>query len=358
MSPMVDPVSSINKMYQEAGRKVPYPVFMNCFDKLLKSPPKLDPAPPSSDLKPYFHALCQAVDMGVADPRGNDRAREFREKVLPAWKASLPPAEFAEFQQILDGTARKKMAEDKRAQERRAAEESDKRFEEEIKKMGKEDMHAQFSRLAEQAMADEDAAEEAEKSAAEGGPDSAAAGAAAPTDAAAPPAAGAEAAAGAAKPAAVPLLNNVEALVNAFAEKKIPIRYSSMEDKKPYVQYMLGQDKITLQIVKTPNSYYLVLNSPRGYADKPDAAEKMTDLAAQMGYRETQPLTYEVVRGDHAFKLKLGRKSTYIACKRKSEFAPEFVVKALHELHADLAAIVLKFEGGQAAAGGPPPAQE
>src|SRR6056297_2432410 len=116
-----NPVENIRNLYAEDSRPIPYPVFMKCFDALLKDPPDPTPATPSDDLKPHLRAVCMALDLGIADQqdRESDRRQEFEEHILPRWKEYLPEAEFKAFRELLTGKVRKRMERMRREEQKR-----------------------------------------------------------------------------------------------------------------------------------------------------------------------------------------------------------------------------------------------
>jgi hypothetical protein len=101
----VDAIGKIQQIYRAGTRSVPYATFMNVFNSLLSDEVRVVPRDPSDDLRAKLRAACMAVNAGISDPegRGEQRVREFREKILPVWKAWLPESEFAEFAGLLAG---------------------------------------------------------------------------------------------------------------------------------------------------------------------------------------------------------------------------------------------------------------
>ena len=154
MGKKADPVASINQIFQEDSRRVPYPVFMRCFDALMKEPGGTEPEEPSADLKETFRAVCLAIDVGIADrqQRDEDRIEEFYEHIYPVWKEALPESEFQAYQQILDGQVGERMRQRRREEQKKCAEEARKRREKEMDPEFRGEAHARFEQLTAAAM--------------------------------------------------------------------------------------------------------------------------------------------------------------------------------------------------------------
>jgi len=122
-----EPEAAIVQMYEEDAQPVPYPVFMKCFNKLLKDPQALEPAEPSDALEESFRAVCMALDVGLRDTleRGEDRERDFRDHIYPVWTEWLSEEKLARYKRILDGKARRQRRREEWEKLRRLARQED-----------------------------------------------------------------------------------------------------------------------------------------------------------------------------------------------------------------------------------------
>ncbi len=305
-------------MFLSGTRGVPYQVFMTCFTKLLKDPATtLEPLAPSDELREYFRAVCQAVDLGIVDSqdRGKDRKREFYERIYPVWKGSLPEGEFRAYQEILEGKVRERMEQERRERERREAEQAARQAEEALGKVSEEDVHARFARLTRAALLEADEAE----------------------------AAGEQAAAAAAVGPA-PELPSMEALADAISEGGIPILYAPPKEKKPCARYRFKDEKITVQLVKTRHSYCLALIYPRGFAKRVGAGVVVGRQMKKWGYHERKLFSYDKEEYFFLLRVKVGPDSTSIVQQRRPQFTVQALSQALRALHAELVRIITGLE--------------
>ncbi|MFP4027412.1 MAG: hypothetical protein ACLFWL_06440 [Candidatus Brocadiia bacterium] len=355
-----NPVETIQELYFNGKREVPYPVFMRCFDKLLVNPPDLEPAEPTEELKTYFHSVCLAIDRGIADSqdRGKDRKKEFYESILPVWKEKLPRADFREYEDILEGALKERLDKQRHEEEQEEADLAEKRREE-AESASQEEMHAKFAQLMEKALEEEELQEKAE--AEESALPSETAGVAEepPSEQAIKDTEPKSEEPSEEKAAVVeekkeekektdygnvPLVKSVDILGKAFADGKLPIRYTDLEEKNAYARYPLGDYTVLVQIVKTPNSYYLMLKTSIGTGGNAEAAEKAQETLQGLGYQQNKPRSFRRTEGESTFKLKFSKKTTFAACKRTTEFTPDVLAELLHKVHADLAEIVMVFD--------------
>jgi len=313
----IDPVGAIAKMHREGTRKVPYPVFMTCFTKLLKDPGSVEPLPPSEELKQYFRAVCMALDLGIADPerREENRRREFFERIYPAWKAALPEAEFQTYQEILDGKLRERIERDRREQQQREAEEAQKRREELAAARSEEERRAMFQRLMRAALRETETEEEAVGAAA--------------TAVAGP----------------TPERRTVEELATAVARGELPIWYSDPASRKPYACYRYRNQTVVVQLVKTRHTYCLAVRYPKGYARRVGAGVIINKLMQERGYVERKPFSYFKEQYFFVTRIRFGSTSTNIVQQRRAEFTVHALAQALRAVHAELERILDALEG-------------
>jgi len=311
-----DAVGSITKMHREGFHRVPYQVFMTCFNKLVRDPAKVEPYQPSEELKQYFRAVCLAIDAGIADPmgRGEDRKREFYERIYPLWKQRLPQAEFQPYQEILDGRLRERLERERLEQQQREAEEARRKREQALAVRPDEDRHALFQQLTEAALKEAEAEETA----------------------------GEEATVMMVGPA--PERRNVEELATAVSEGRIPIWYGTPEGKKPYAYYYFRKKKVAVQLVKTRHTYCLALRYPRGFAKRVGAGVIVKRRMEEWGYRERKPFSFFKAQYFFTLRARIGNTSTNIVQQRHPEFTVQGLAQALRALHAELVRILRALE--------------
>lgn len=317
----IDPIKVINTIYFEETRSVPYPIFMNCFDRLLQNPPDLQPAEPSEDLEPWFRAVCLALDRGIADPerRGEDRKQEFYEHIYPVWKEALGKSGFQPYQEILDGKVHERMARRERQQSEDDQPGARQGF-------SPEQRHARFESALHDALAASsrmDAREEARI----------------PTE----PAKKAESEKPQGKSAGgkIPVAKNIEALIAAIEKKIIPIKYNDIDNRRPCARYYLGSTQVSVKFIRTGNSYYCTLLYPRGISDRDAVEDALLAVTSRMGYAEKESYTYVNNKKDnYKVRIKIGQRSIYIASGRPEEFTMELLLDALRTMHNDLVRLV------------------
>ncbi len=322
MAKRADPVASIRKIYNEEIRAIPYPVFMRCFDKLLVNPPEPKPTAPSEDLKKYFKTVCMAVERGVSDTerRGEDRIREFYDHVYPVWKDSLSEDEFKGYQDILDG----KVREEKKRRERQMQESFDE-FQEVRKKRDPGASHLRFEKAMQDALREEERREGRQE------PNDR------PSEKTTPEEQGElERKGGDGEKMEVPAMDSAKQLSEAILSGKVPIRYTEPENKNPLAAYYSGDKYVTLRLVRTRRSYYLYLNCSGGYSQREDAQQRVLAITSQLGYEEKDDFRYNMQGKNYTFKLKIGEKSTHLACRTETPLSREAFAKAFDQLNAHL----------------------
>lgn len=317
----IDPIKVINTIYFEETRRVPYPIFMNCFDRLLQDPPDLQPAEPSEDLEPWFRAVCLALDRGIADSerRGEDRKQEFYEHIYPVWKEALNKSDLQPYQEILDGKVHKRMA-------RRKRQKSEEDQPRERQEFSPEQRHARFESAMQDALAATNRMDAREESKI-------------PT--------GAVKKAESEKPESkssegkIPVVKNIKALIAAIEKEIIPIKYNHIDNRRPCARYYLGSTQVSVQLIRTDNSYYCTLLYPTGISDRDAEEDAVLAVTSQMGYAEKGSYTYvNDKKDDYTLKIKIGQKSIYIASGRSEEFTMEPLLDALRTMHNNLVSLV------------------
>jgi len=356
--PLINPVQSIEKIYQEGRHKVPYPVFLKCLNKLLQDPAKGTPAQPADELEPYFRGVCQAIDVGVADSLGRekDRQKEFYERIYPVWKQKLSPEKLKQYEDILDATIRHQLDKERHEQEKLDAEIHQRQIEEDSIADAEQELHSQFAALSKAALAEEDAqAEEEEQQQQQqqqAAPSEAQAEAGAAPDQ--QPAAPSEGPAEQAAPEAMELDDLVEGIVQG----QIPLTYSDPREKKPFVTFLYHGQEFVVHLVKSVHSFYLTVTCPVGLSQRPDAAPEVGRTLSDHGYSESEPLVYKKKAEATNLRLKLGKESAGVALKQDSPFTEQRMTQALLEMHADLTAVLLLLLPEPPAAEQPEPEED
>ncbi len=344
MSGVANPVKSIEKIYNEELREVPYPLFMRCFDRLFLAPPKPDPAEPSPELKDDFRAVCMAAERGIADPegRGKDRIKEFYEYVYPVWREKINEADFKEFQDILDGEALKQYRQDQTAK-KAASEEGLLTSIEDIYECGggeesAEDMHSRFEKAMQAALKAEEAKGDQQVKSDEQKEDT-----------------GVSQMQQGETPESsddseddVVVLQSSNDLIQAVTSGKIELKYTDMQHKTPFASYYFQDKRVVVRLVKSEHAYYLYITYPVGFINRDDADQKILSVTSRLSYSEQKDFEYKLQGRHYALKLKFGPKATHLACRTEAALRPKTFVKALAELDKHLSKIVEVFQGQKA----------
>lgn len=353
MKQPTDPVETIKELYEEDTRRVPYPVFMRCYDKLLADPPDPAPASPSDELREHFRAVCMALDLGVADRQGRaeDRKEEFDEHILPVWKEYLPDSEWQSFREILEGTFRRRLEEQRRRKQMQEAKEH-RRLEDEMTSEATRERGAKFASALDAAMREtgEEEEEEAETGAGEYPP---------------PPTPEVEEEAPAPRPSPgeptppgpapspepeppeeeeeeekeerrAPVARTINALCRALTTGNLPVSYSAPEERTPLAQYKIGEERIAVRLMQKDDSFYVVLGYGRSLRQVEGIQEKAASLAADRGYKPGATWTYEKAVDEAAQQIRLGNNSTYVTCRRAKRFGVEELAETIRRMHEDL----------------------
>jgi hypothetical protein len=296
MRPTVDVIAKVQELYMQ-GRPVPYLTFMHVFNGLLADPMSVEPRKPSEALREEFRAACMAVNVGILDTEGREeqRAREFREKVYPAWKAALPPAEFAKYDEILRGGLRDKRP--RLAHEGQlAVQEGADRSRELLKKLG----------LVEEAPA-----------------------------------------APAAEPVELPArmraprrFTGVDGLCRAIRGGQLKAQYAPKGQEGEFARYALDGKEVIVKLAEAEGRHYTVLTIGVGRSNVRDAQERIDDLAAGMHYVRMADYAYMRRDEDLVYTLTVGPNVSHMACAATEQGAEDDLVRRIERLHRDLGELV------------------
>jgi hypothetical protein len=388
---LIDPVAAINKIHREGRHPVPYPAFMNCFNRLIKDLHTLEPKPPSEDLKEFFRAVCMGMDLGIADPghRGEDRRREFYERIYPVWKASLAEEEFQRYQDILEGKSRReqeRQREQERDREAREREERQRKFEEHTLEQARP-MIAGLARDALDALA-EAREEERPPAAPPGGPagrlaeakhlqgprqgTSPAAGDLAleepaivkqPTPAAGSPDGDlGRSSASARSPAGEPatevepqiilaeggeqpfIAKGIVGLVAAVEGGRLPLRYATRATRQPLARLTFRDGHVAVQLVAAGGGYYMLMTLSKGPAGVEHMAVTTRNVLATMGYLEKEALSFEKIEGEAKIKVRVTARAISVAVKRPRPYTGKTLARELTETFGQIVAMLEAIE--------------
>jgi hypothetical protein len=301
----VDVVGKIQQLYLE-GRPVPYLTFMHVFNGLLADQARGVPARPSEELKEQFRAACMCLNVGILDAEGRDqdRAREFHEKVYPAWKQALRPDEFARYDEILSGALRARRKRQAHEAEEVATRQATKRSRDLLRKLG----------IAE---AEEEAA-------------------AAPAQPVGPDV----------TVRTRPLqFDSVDALCAAVREGRLPAKYVPRSQDKVFALYVLDEVRVTVRLAEAGGSYYTVLTAEVGREDVTGPPETIDDFAAEMRYVRMADYAYMREEGKIVYTLKVGPRTASFACASTEQSGVESTVQRIERLHRDLGELVERIRG-------------
>ena len=290
-----DMMGKIQQLYRE-DRPVPYLTFMHMFNDLLADASDIVPEEPGDGIREQFRAACMCAATGVFDRegRGEQRLKEFREKIYPYWKSKLSPEEFAPYEDILEGTERRRH---RAAQEReRAAQAGDERSQALLEKLG----------LA--AGADE---------------------------APAPPAADLPAHLRHAR-----AFGSVDELCKAIRSGDLRAEYLPREKAPDLARYPLDEHEVTVKVAAAGGQTYVVLSVAIGRNSVPDALERVDLFAAEMGYRRMADFAYMRQDDEFACTVSVGPQVTNMACAADEGNADPATVRRIQRLHRDLGELV------------------
>ena len=328
-----DALGKIQQYYTDGSRQVPYLTFMNVFNDLLADPVKIVPKEPTEELKEKFRAACMAVNIGIYDTegRGDDRAREFREKILPVWKAKLPVTEFAKCNDILEGGMRAKAVkeEEKRAGADTVTESTSLKTADLLRRLG--------------IAPDEKAGQEKPKAAAP-----------APAKAASPQQPGEEAFE-LESPGGVALeepdtsevlpprqgglpavFASIDELVEALRQGRLLVAFSAREDAAPFARYRIGNQEVQVRLVDGNTRNYVIGAVGVGYARIPDGQKLLDGIAQDMGYRKTEDLTYRRKEGDFLLRFRIEPNRVDLPCGYPKGGGLDIAIQQLQKVHRDM----------------------
>ena len=361
--PLIDPASAINKIFREGRRPVPYPVFMNCLNRLIKDARTLEPCPPSEELKEFFRAACMAVDLGIADKtsRAEDRTKEFMEHVWPAWEEALPEAEFKPYQEIIGGERRQLLERTRQEEQTRRAEEAADRSRREESRTSLEEMRPMIAKAARAAIAALGGDEEEEAQNAAIGPQAAAIGphaaatgphaaegvdeeelALADTRNPTPPAGGkidgAAPVSGGTEETIVE--SSIVKLANAIESGQVPVRYATRRPKTPYARFGFRDQSVAVQPIASGGSYYILMSYAHGVEDIKSVVPIIRNVLTGLGYVETEPVAYEKMIGMTKHKVRIGLRGMSLAQKHSAPLGAEEFSHSLTGMLAELVEMV------------------
>jgi hypothetical protein len=293
-----DMMGKIQQLYRE-DRPVPYLTFMHMFNDLLADAENLVPEEPADGIREQFRAACMCAAVGVFDREGRAerRLKEFRETVYPHWKARLSPEQFAPYEDIVEGTERRKRAEKER---QLAAQAVDERSQALLRKLG----------LAQ-------------------GPD----------EAPAPP------------PADLPAhlrrarkFGSVDELCKALRSGELQAEYLPREKATNLASYPLDGQDVTVKLARAKGKTYVVLSVGVGRETAPDGPEVVDTLAAEMGYRRVADFAYMRDDGEFTCTISVGPHVTNTACTADKGNADPATVRRIQRLHRDLGELVERLQ--------------
>ena len=305
-APVVDPVGKIQEFYLDGTRSVPYLTFMSVFSALMKDPVSLTPAEPREDLRETFRAACMAVNVGVVDKEGRaeKRVTEFREKIYTLWKKRLDPAEFAKYEEVINGAMRAKLREKEEKKRVAAQQES-------------ESSRRMLAKLGLLEMTEEEA------------PPPSAADVVASGDAELP-----------ARLAYAKRFNSIDEICKAVHGGEMKPLYTPQQQNKEFAKYPLGDREVTVKLAESSGQEYTILVIGIGSNDIPDAGVRLEEFAVDTGYSWVTDNAYIRRTPDLVFTLKMGREVTSLACTLVKGAKDPGVVAYLQRLHRDFGELV------------------
>ena len=325
-----DAIGKIQQLYTDGTRPVPYLTFMNVFNDLLDDPVKVVPKEPTDELKEKFKAACMAVHVGIYDTegRGDDRANEFRSKVLPVWKAKLPAADFAKFNDILEGSPLAKAAkeEEKRAGADTVTESTSLKTADLLRRLG--------------IAADDKAPKEKPKAAAPAKP--------APAEKSGEEAFELESPGGVAleepesevlpplKGGLPSVFASIDDLVSALRQGGLLPQFSSRDDLQPFARYRIGAQEVQVRLVNGNTRNYVIGAVNLGYASIPEGHEQVGTIAQEMGYRKSEDQTYRRTEGDFLLRVRIEANRVDLPCGYPKGGGVDITIQQLQKVHRDM----------------------
>ena len=293
-----DVIGKIADLYR-AEHEVPYLTFMHIFADLVTDRRDAVPREPSDELKESFRAVCMCVGAGVfdAEGRGEARVRQFNEKILPLWKAKLPPEEFARYEALI------KAPQLRRLKALEAQDMSDQAATERSRRL-----------LAKLGLAGGRREPEPEK-------DAAARGASAGADSDA--------------------FDDVEQLCGAIRSGALPVEFKPRGEAGEFARYRIEGQVATVKLAQAEGKQYVVLSADVGREGVPDAVERLDLFAAEAGYARMADFAYMRKDGQFIYTVGVGPHVTNIACATEQESRSSAdVLLRLGRLHRDMGELI------------------
>ncbi len=363
-----DAMGKIQQIYMEGTRPVPYLTFMNVFNDLLEDPINVVPKEPSDELKERFRAACMAVNVGVYDTegRGDDRVSEFKEKVLPAWKAKLSADEFTKFEGIIEGTMRAKFRDDsqKRAGADTVSESGSLKTSELLRRLGIAPDEPQAAAPArEEPRVTGHAVHEEPEIEIDVTPK-------APAAKPAPAKADEvvfdldsadgfelEAPGGAVleEPESSEIFASdeetlprvfptVDALLDAVRSERLRVHFRAREDMTPFATYRLGSHEVEVRLVDGNTRNYVIGAIAVGYSSLPQGEDAMDDIATDMGYKKTDGETYRRREGDFLLRIRAQADRIDMPCGYPKNDGADVVAQQIQRIHRDMGELLERLE--------------
>jgi len=310
-----DPEEVVRNIYLEGMSYVPYPTFMRCFNKLLEDPSTVKPREPSEELYRTFEAVCMGISAGIRDEmnRGEERKKEFYEKIYPVWGRKLSSAQAQRCQMILDGTLK-----EGEAAEQKEKEQQFKKAEEALSAAIRDaEVKTKFKRggpAAEEPQVMEGKAEQE-----------------------APPAEEETPSPG---PPASPVYPNLYAFMESIESGALHIRYGTKGDKVPFATYMMKGKKVTVKLIHAGTSYYLILTYASRHQAGDPLARRLGMCMEKRGFTAKSDYAYYKQHRGHVYMVTLGKGVVSVALKCPEPFKPPSLARAVGVLHKLLQAIV------------------
>ena len=337
-----DAIGKIQQYYTDGSRQVPYLTFMNVFNDLLDDPVKIVPKEPTEELKEKFRAACMAVNIGIYDTegRGEDRAREFHEKIVPVWKAKLPAPEFAKCNDILAGGNRAKAvkAEEKRAGADTVTESTSLKTADLLRRLGiapddkavqEKPKPAAPAPAPVKASPVQQPAEEAFELESPGGvaleePD---------TSEVLPPRGGLPS-----------VFASIDELVDALRLGRLLVAFNPREDAAPFARYRIGSHEVQVRLVDGNTRNYVIGAVGIGFAQIPDGQKLLDGMAEDMGYRKTEDATYRRKEGDFLLRFRIEPNRVDLPCGYPKGAGLDITIQQLQKVHRDLGELLERLE--------------
>jgi hypothetical protein len=327
----LDMIGKIQQLYRE-DRPVPYLSFMHMLNALYADIQELEPKEPNDDLREFFRAACMCVNVGVLDTqdRGEDRIREFRDHLVPVWKAKLPPEDFAKYENVLRGKLRSS------SEKNPADVEVDEKADALLKKLGL--VPGGGGRTTPEEPAPQ--AEPAPQPEPEPTP--------APEPAPQPAPVIGSGPQGSTETQIIPGglagVNTVDTLLQAIRSGEVVAEYVPREQSEEIGSYAVDGVGVGVKLARTDGRDYTVLRAEIGRSSVANPHEVLDLFAAEMGYVRMADYAYMREDDEFVYTLRVGRESTNIACATVAEAAEGEIARRIARLHMDLGELVERLQ--------------